>query len=101
MFSDLRCDGISIEIGGSASCCEDCSKKEVAVASREVTKNCNAVVEAENRLGNMAMVLEEFGMDSDVPDLFELVFLVELMIVSVDSTTEGKASLVRCVGKCV
>ena len=49
----------------------------------------------------MAMVLEEFGMDSDVPDLFELVFLVELVIVSVDSTTEGKSSLVSCVRKSV
>ena len=40
-------------------------------------------------------------MDSNVSDLFELVLLVELVVVSIDGTTEGESSLIIGVGESV
>ena len=49
----------------------------------------------------MAMVLEEFGVYSDVSDLFELMFLMELVVVGVYGAAEGESSLVVGVWKIV
>ena len=47
----------------------------------------------------MAVVLEKFGVYADVSDLFKLMFLVELMVVSVNGSAEGKSCLVVGVRK--
>ena len=47
------------------------------------------------------MVLEEFGVYSDVLDLFELMFLMELVVVGVYGAAEGELSLVVGVWKSV
>ena len=47
------------------------------------------------------MVLEEFGVYSDVADLFELIFTVELVVVGVYGTAEGESTLVGGVWECV
>ena len=49
----------------------------------------------------MAVVLEEFGVYSDVADLFELVVMVELVVVGVNGTAEGESILVGGVWECV
>ena len=49
----------------------------------------------------MAVVLEEFGVYSDVADLFELVVTVELVVVGVNGTAEGESILVSGVWECV
>ena len=51
---------------------EDCCEEEVAVAKEEVTEDGDAVIKAKGGLGEVSVVLEEFGVNADVADLFEL-----------------------------
>lgn len=47
------------------------------MAGGEVAEDCDAVFEAEDRLGDVTMVLEEFWVYSDVADLFKQIFTME------------------------
>jgi hypothetical protein len=69
-------DRIGVEEGGGAVGDEDCCEEEVAVARGEVAKDGNALVEAEDSLGDELVFLEEFGVDADVPYHLELRFEV-------------------------
>ena len=53
----------------------------------EIAKDGNTMGETKNRLSEMTMVLEEFWMDAHVAYLFELMGLVELVVVGVNGAS--------------
>ena len=83
-------DSVSIEKGSGAACIEDSSEAEIPMAKGEVTEKGNAFFEAKEGLRDVTVLFEEFGMDVDVVDDFEL-GEVELMVTGVDGAAKDEA----------
>ena len=56
-----------------------------------VSNNIQASDEAKDGLGEVSVVLEEFGVNADIADLFELCFLVELVVVGIDCASKSES----------
>jgi len=91
MVGDEGGDGVSVEKGGGATRVEDCGQEEVSVARGEVAEDGDAVIKSKDGLGEVSVVLEEFGVNADIADLFELCFLVELVVVGIDCASKSES----------